>query len=210
MSLWTWLEGGYSMPGRQTPGRRLSAAVGYWLANRHKRAEVHPSCLISPDAKVCPREGRIAIGEGSMVAAGVLLQGNVVMGRNSSIQAYCNIVGYGGPDEESGRITIGNGVRIASHTIMIAGNHRFEDGERPIHKQGLRLAPIVIEDDVWIAARVNIVAGVTIGRGSVIAAGAVVTRDIPPYSVAAGVPAVVIKRRGSKAQTSHEQIISKP
>jgi len=200
MSLWTLLEGGYSMPGRQTLGRRISAAFGYWLANRHKQATIHPTCLISPEAKICPRQGRIEIGEGSVVAAGVLLQGNVAVGRKSSIQAYANIVGYGGPDEESGRITIGNGVRIASHTIMIAGNHRFEDMTRPIHQQGMRLAPIVIEDDVWIAARVNIMAGVTIGTGSVIAAGAVVTKDIPPYSIAAGVPAAVIKQRGKQEQ----------
>ena len=202
MSLWTLLEGGHSMPGRQTLGRRISAAAGYWLANRHQRAVIRPGCLISPEAKICPRDGRIEIGEGSMIAAGVLLQGNVAVGRKSSIQAYSNIVGCGGPGEENGRITIGSGVRIASHTIMVAANHRFEDTGRPIHEQGLRLAPIVIEDDVWIAARVNIVAGVTIGKGSVIAAGAVVTNDIPPYSVAAGVPAKVIKRRGTQEQAA--------
>lgn len=55
--------------------------------------------------------------------------------------------------------------------------------------------PIVIEDDVWIAARVNVMAGVTIGKGSVIGAGSVVTKDIPPYSIAVGTPAKVIKKR---------------
>jgi acetyltransferase-like isoleucine patch superfamily enzyme len=81
--------------------------------------------------------------------------------------------------------------------MMIAANHVFSDPDRPIHSQGLDHAPITIEDDVWIGGRVNVVAGVTVGRGSVIGAGAVVTKDVPPYSVAVGVPARVIKSRRS-------------
>ncbi len=131
-----------------------------------------------------------------MIAIGVLLQGNVTIGRNCSIQAYSNIVGYGTPDSPGGLIAIGNDVRIASHAILIAGNHRFADPDKPIRMQGVEFAPITIEDDVWIAGRVNITAGVTIGRGSVIGGGSVVTKDIPPYSVAVGVPARVIRRRG--------------
>ena len=71
------------------------------------------------------------------------------------------------------------------------------------------ICAIVIEDDVWVAARVNITAGVTIGKGSVLAAGAVVTRDVPPYSVVAGVPARVIARRGiRKRKTDKEKRFS--
>ncbi|MFC5652866.1 acyltransferase [Paenibacillus solisilvae] len=197
MSLWTLLDGGYSMPDKQTWSRRLSCKFGYWLATRHPRSIVHPTCLISPEAKICPRDGTIEIGEHSMVAVGVLLQGNVQIGKRCSIQAYSNIVGYGTTEDLSGQITIGNDVRIASHAIIIAGNHRFDDLNRPICEQGGDLAPITIEDDVWIAGRVNITAGVTIGKGSVIGGGSVVTRDIPPYSIAVGIPAKVIKKRGS-------------
>nr|WP_269145540.1 acyltransferase [Cohnella fermenti] len=183
------------MPDQQTWGRRLALKYGYWLASRHSRVEAHPTCRISPEAWVNPREGAIRIGEDSSIALGVLLQGNVSIGRNCSIQAYSNIVGYGASDDPSGRITIGNDVRIASHAIIIAGNHRFDDPDRPIRMQGVDITAITIEDDVWIAGRVNITAGVTIGRGSVIGGGSVVTRDIPPYSVAVGVPAKVVKRR---------------
>jgi acetyltransferase-like isoleucine patch superfamily enzyme len=183
------------MPGRQTWGRRMACRFGYWLAARHPNSNIHPSCLISPEARICPREGVIEIGEHSSVALGVLLQGNVTVGKYCSIQAYSNIVGYGASQEAIGRIHIGNYVRIASHAIIIAGNHRFDEVEQPIYKQGVEFAPITIEDDVWIAGRVNITAGVTIGRGSVIGGGSVVTRDIPPYSVAVGVPAKVIRRR---------------
>ncbi|MDQ0873651.1 acetyltransferase-like isoleucine patch superfamily enzyme [Paenibacillus sp. V4I3] len=195
MSLWTILDGAYSMPGKQTWGRRLACRFGYWLASRHPRSNIHPTCLISPEARICPRDGAIEIGEHSTVALGVLLQGNVTVGKYCSIQAYSNIVGYGFSQDTSGRIMIGNYVRIASHAIIIAGNHRFDDVDNPIYKQGVEFAPITIEDDVWIAGRVNITAGVTIGKGSVIGGGSVVTRDIPPYSVAVGVPAKVIKRR---------------
>ncbi|THF79106.1 acyltransferase [Cohnella fermenti] len=195
MSWWTLLDGGYSMPAQKTWGQRLSSRVGRWLASRHPMTDIHPTCLISPEARIHPRDGFIGIGERSTVALGVLLQGNVTIGRNCSIQAYSNIVGYGSKQQPAGLITIGDDVRIASHAIIIAGNHRFADPDRPIRTQGLDLAPITIENDVWIAGRVNIMAGVTIGRGSVIGGGSVVTKDIPPYSLAVGVPARVIASR---------------
>jgi acetyltransferase-like isoleucine patch superfamily enzyme len=79
--------------------------------------------------------------------------------------------------------------------MMIAGNHVFSDPDKPIHGQGLVHSPIVIEDDVWVAGRVNIMAGVHIGKGSVIGAGSVVTHDVPSGAVAVGVPAKVVRRR---------------
>jgi acetyltransferase-like isoleucine patch superfamily enzyme len=97
--------------------------------------------------------------------------------------------------KNGGSITIGNGVHIAPHVIIFAANHIFADTDIPIYKQGTEKAPIVIEDDVWVASNVVITAGVRIGRGSVIGAGAVVTKDIPPWSVAVGVPARVIRTR---------------
>ena len=78
---------------------------------------------------------------------------------------------------------------------MIAANHIFENPNVLIREQGLEYSPIIINDDVWIGSRVNILAGVNVGSGSVIGAGSVVTKDIPPYSIAIGVPAKVIKRR---------------
>ena len=95
-------------------------------------------------------------------------------------------------------VTIGNDVRIAAHCMMVSANHRFADPDMPIRKQGLDFGPITIEDDVWIGSRVNILAGVTVGRGSVIGAGAVVTKDVPPMSVMVGVPARKIGERGKE------------
>lgn len=190
MSLWNYIEGGASFPMTNTRGRRFSGRFGRWVAGLRKGVTVDKSARISPEARICARGLELVIGPDSIVAPGALIQGNVTLGRNCSVQAYTNLTGY----KDAG-ITIGDNVRIASHCMMVSGNHRFDDPTRPICTQGLETKPIVIEDDVWVASRVNIMAGVTIGRGSVLAAGAVVTRDVPPMSVVAGVPAKVIKKR---------------
>ncbi len=95
-----------------------------------------------------------------------------------------------------GDVTIGDDVHIASHVVIVSMNHIFKDPAKPIALQGSSKVGITIEDDIWIGTSAVILDGVTIGKGSVIAAGAVVTSSIPPYSIAAGVPARVIKKRG--------------
>jgi acetyltransferase-like isoleucine patch superfamily enzyme len=97
----------------------------------------------------------------------------------------------GGP----GDIKIGKDCMIASHTGIYANNHKFADTEIRIAHQGVSTEGIVIEDDCWLGNGVTVLDGVTIGRGSVIGAGSVVNKDIPPFSVAVGVPAKVIKSR---------------
>ncbi len=93
-----------------------------------------------------------------------------------------------------GPVSIGNHVIFAQHIVASGLNHNYEDISLPIHQQGVSTKKITVEDECWIGANVVLTAGVTVGRHSVIAAGSVVTRDIPPYSVAAGSPARVIKR----------------
>lgn len=96
-----------------------------------------------------------------------------------------------------GRVEIGNDVIIGPKVVIHSGNHKFDRLDIPIRLQGWNTAPVIIEDDVWIGAAAIILPGVRIGKGSVIAAGAVVIKDIPPYSIAAGVPAEV---KGSRKQ----------
>jgi acetyltransferase-like isoleucine patch superfamily enzyme len=86
-------------------------------------------------------------------------------------------------------IIIGNNVRIGPYTLIMDSD--FHDIQE--HSSEGRSKPIVIHDNTWIASKVIILKGVTIGEGSVIAAGAVVTKDVPPYSMVAGVPAEVVK-----------------
>lgn len=180
--------------GYNQPMKGFSNWLGRKLALRNKKVSIAETAKISPGALINPRSGAIGIGGKSIVSTGAQIQGNVQIGEDSSVQSYTIIVGYGNPGAEQGQVKIGNGVRIAAHCMMIAGNHRFAP-EKPIHEQGIEPANIIIEDDVWIGGSVNIVAGVTIGRGSVIGAGSVVTKNIPPMSVAVGAPAKVIKQR---------------
>lgn len=104
----------------------------------------------------------------------------------------------------SNGLYIGNDVAIAQGSYIRAGNHKFDRLDMPINKQGHEAASIlykgkeysiVIEDDVWIGAKAIILSGTKIGTGSVVAAGAVVSIDVPPYSVVAGNPARIIMSR---------------
>jgi acetyltransferase-like isoleucine patch superfamily enzyme len=95
----------------------------------------------------------------------------------------------------SGYIEIGNNVMISPRVSIYAENHVFDRTDIPMKEQGVKREFVRIEDDCWIAANSIILAGVTIGKGSVVSAGSVVTKDVPPYSVVAGVPARIIKQR---------------
>lgn len=93
-----------------------------------------------------------------------------------------------------GPVKIGNDVIFAQNIVASGLNHIYTDVTLPIHRQNVTTALITVEDECWIGANVVLTAGITIGKHSVIAAGAVVTKDIPAYSVAVGNPARVIKQ----------------
>lgn len=93
-------------------------------------------------------------------------------------------------------VTIGKHVMMGPEVVMLTAGHRHDRLDVPMGMQGGdEISPIVIEDDVWIGQRVIILPGVTIGHGSIIGAGAVVTKSFPPYSVIGGNPAKLIKTR---------------
>jgi galactoside O-acetyltransferase len=104
-----------------------------------------------------------------------------------------------------GRISIGSDVIVGPYTVMRTSDHRFSDPARAIADQGHEPGVIVVEDDVWIAANVTVLGDVRVGRGSVIAAGAVVTHDVEPFSVVAGVPARFLRRRGDDLASASEE-----
>lgn len=99
-----------------------------------------------------------------------------------------------------GPVSIGNNVILAQHIVLSGLNHEYRDINVPIVNQKVTVAPIVIEDDCWIAANSVITSGVTIGKHSVVAGGSVVTKNVPPYSVVAGNPAKVIRQYNSKTE----------
>lgn len=111
--------------------------------------------------------------------------GDVIIGDHTRIGLHNTIIGP---------VIIGSHVNLAQGITVTALNHNFSDPQKRIDEQGVRTELITIEDDVWIGANAVILPGVTIGRHSVIAAGAVVTKDIPPHSLAAGIPAKIIKQ----------------
>jgi acetyltransferase-like isoleucine patch superfamily enzyme len=131
--------------------------------------------------------GKYAIIRPSNMYGGPIGEG-LVMGNNSNIGPY-NYIGC------SGKITIGDNVMLAPRVSIYAENHVFDNPNITIKAQGVSKMEVVIEDDCWIAANAVILAGVTIGKGSVVAAGSVVNEDVPVFSVVAGVPARVIKSR---------------
>jgi acetyltransferase-like isoleucine patch superfamily enzyme len=94
-----------------------------------------------------------------------------------------------------GLLTVGADSKFGPQCIVIAENHRFDDVDVPIRLQGVERRGVTIADDCWLGAGVRVVDGVSIGRGSVIGAGSVVTKNIPEYAVAVGDPARVIRSR---------------
>lgn len=137
--------------------------------------------------------GAIAIGNDVRILRGVTIstspEGRVQIGNGVHIGEGSII--YSGVE-----IRIGDNVIIGPQNIIVDLDHRFQDLGLPINQQGMNGKEVHIEEDVWIASHCVIIKGVTIGKGSVVAAGSVVNKSILPYSVAAGVPARVIKKRG--------------
>ncbi|WP_225931183.1 acyltransferase [Leptolyngbya sp. 7M] len=138
--------------------------------------------------------GKIIVQENVGIDRGVDIKahgGCIEIGRGSYIGPYVCMAG-------PGHIKVGENCMIAAHSGIYANNHIFVDPMTPIKDQGTTNEGIVIEDDCWLGTGVKVLDGVTIGQGSVIGAGAVVTKDIPPYSVAVGIPAMVISQRGKQ------------
>ena len=96
-------------------------------------------------------------------------------------------------------LTIGKHVMRGPRVIIYGRYHNFDRTDIPMQQQGMgEFVPIVIEDDVWIGARAIILQGVRIGKGAIIGAGSVVTKDVPPYAIVAGNPARVVRMRVKK------------
>lgn len=95
----------------------------------------------------------------------------------------------------SGFIQLGSHVMIGPRVSFYAENHNFADPNVPMQAQGVTHDTITVEDDCWIGSHALILAGVTIGRGSIVAGGSVVTRSVAPYSIVSGVPARVVRSR---------------
>jgi acetyltransferase-like isoleucine patch superfamily enzyme len=132
----------------------------------------------------------VVIGPYSLVRASSPsnLGAGLQMGNNSAIDAY-SFIGA------AGTVLIGENVIMGQHVSFHAENHNYDRTDIPIKHQGTRRRGIVVEDDCWVGSNTTFLDGSHVGRGCVIAAGSIVRGEIPPYSVAAGVPARVLKSR---------------
>lgn len=118
----------------------------------------------------------------------IIFSHRISVGERVAINVNTYLDGRGG-------ISIGNGVLIGPNCILTSTGHHFEDVTTPIYLQPVKYGPIVIEDDVCIGGNTVITPGVTIGKGSVIAACTLVVKDVPPYCLFGGVPGKVIGSR---------------
>jgi acetyltransferase-like isoleucine patch superfamily enzyme len=148
-------------------------------------------CFISLKSEI--RLARnLDIGKKTRISSFVKIKatkGFIIIGENCTISSFCFI------DADKGGVEIGDNVLLGPHVGIHGSNYNYESKEHLIINQGISSKGIKIEDDVWIGSHTTILDGVTLGKGAVIGAGAVVNRDIPPYSVAVGVPAKVKKER---------------
>lgn len=150
------------------------------------------------------RDSHVVIGNYTTLLSGSIINtgpaGRVNLGNYCSLQHYSILYGHGG-------LEIGDYVRIAAHVVIIPANHIFTNLSIPITKQGLTKQGIKIGNDVWIGTGAKILDGVSIDSGSVIAAGCVVNKNIPEYSIVVGIPCRIVKNRkddfnNSKNKTS--------
>ena len=199
--------------------RRAREALRGEIVRRRFRQSTRPAFVGSG---VVVRHGRhIFAGPSLVLGDGVMLDGlsskGLRLGRNVTIQRGAALLCTGVIARPGLGITVGDRTGIGDHCFfwgqggieigcdvlfgpgvrVFSENHRFDDPSNPINRQGEDRQPVAIGDNCWIGGGVTILAGVKIGHGCIIGAGSLVTKDLPPNSVAVGVPARVVRQRGA-------------
>jgi len=147
-------------------------------------AEIGTDCFISSLAGVYPRF--LKLGDRSYIAAYAYVTDDLSTGPDCTVNPYAVV---------RGRVSMGSGVRIGAHASLLGFNHGFADPHVPVFQQPETVKGIEIGDDVWIGSGVTILDGVKVGHHTVLAAGAVVTKDVPDYTVVGGNPARLLRHR---------------
>ena len=167
----------------QTRPRWFIRMLAPLYQHRGKHSVIHRSARMDT-----PPYRKFSLGDYSVIESFACINnavGDVIIGDHTRIGLHNTIIGP---------VTIGSHVNLAQGITVTALNHNFEDSDKRIDEQGVSTTPVIIEDDIWIGANAVILPGVTIGNHSVVAAGAVVTKNVPPHSLVAGVPAKIIKQ----------------
>ena len=167
----------------QTRPRWFIRLLAPLYQQRGKHSVIHRSARMDT-----PPYRKFSLGNYSVVESFACINnavGDVLIGDYTRIGLHNTIIGP---------VKIGHHVNLAQGITVTALNHNFDDTNKRIDEQGVSTNAVTIEDDVWIGANAVILPGATIGNHCVVAAGAVVTKDVPPHSLVAGVPAKVIKQ----------------
>jgi acetyltransferase-like isoleucine patch superfamily enzyme len=181
----------------------LSGLIQRWrrwkLARRGLRLDrscyVGPGVSLGPDHTIAMR-GRVEVADACELNQGVELNpfgGSIRIARRVWLGPYTVIYGHGG-------VGIGEQTLISMHCTILSSNHAIPALGTLIRDVSDELLPTKIGRDVWIGANAVILGGVTIGDGAVVAAGAVVTKDVEAGAIVAGVPARLLRRRGARGE----------
>ncbi|MEP6479091.1 MAG: acyltransferase [Rhodoglobus sp.] len=154
------------------------------LVTRGSDHALGDECFVSALASV--ETERFRLGDRSYVAAGAYLTGSLEVGADCSINPYAVV---------RGRVAMGDGVRVGAHTSILGFNHTMDDPELPVFRQPLVSRGITLGDDVWVGSHVVVLDGVSVGDHAVLAAGAIVTKDVPEGAIVAGNPAKFLRWR---------------
>jgi acetyltransferase-like isoleucine patch superfamily enzyme len=169
--------------------RLLSVALTT-LKFRYLKGCVGSGTTVEPQTKII-NSANVRIGRGCLLKEAIYIRagtmGKVIIKDRAALNSFCKIYGHGS-------VEIGEDTQIGPGVLMTTTDHDYFDNLETRYKS------IIIGDRVWIGANVTILPGVTIGDNAIIGAGAVVTKNVPAYAVAVGVPAKVVKNIGSSSQ----------
>jgi acetyltransferase-like isoleucine patch superfamily enzyme len=144
-------------------------------------------CYVSERAAVvATAEQPVELGPRSYIAGQAYVTGPVRLGSDCSVNSFASL---------RGRVVCGDGVRIGAYSALIGFDHGFERLDWPVFRQPLTSRGVLMGDDVWVGAHVTVLDGVQVGHHTILAAGAVVTHDVPDTAIVAGNPARLLRLR---------------
>jgi len=174
---------------RKIVGKALGIPFGERWAD-HPGVTLGANVRIHPSARIeLGSNSRLTIGDNGYIGPMAVLRPkgyHMIIGPDCTVHDYCMFYD---------NLVLGRGVRVGAHTLIIPENHTFATREKFIFQQPCTFKGVVFEDDIWVGSNVVVLDGVRVGKGAILAAGAVITRDVPPYTIVGGVPARVIKER---------------
>lgn len=174
--------------GQATEAEKAAQCEYQALLKRVYGTTVGANIYLSPAAAIIgfPPDEAFTMGSNGFVAGGSYITGEVTLGSCCTVNPYATI---------RGKFRGGDGLRIGAYACIVGFNHGFTRIDVPIHEQPHTSKGIILGDDIWVGAHVTIVDGITVGSHTILAAGAVVTKNVPDYAIVGGNPARILRMR---------------